>query len=179
MIDMMPTVQIVLEEAGYAVWLVVADDSTAVCFEDEAVMGFVCMFDDPEQLLSRWSSIESTLLVRHAARFRTAEQKAWNVYSIFLCAKAGTEEQTREITSIDENLERTRKIAACGLVGKDDVVTALLPVLPLQYRPVLERENVTERLKRRISAIAPTAVDVALDENVPASDVLPMLGAQP
>jgi hypothetical protein len=142
-------------------------------------MGFVCVFAEPEELLSRWSSTESSLLARYASHFRAAEEKAWNVYSIFICAKSGTEEQTREIRSIDENLERTRKIAACGLAGKEDVITALLPVLPIQYRPVLEGEDLTQRLKKRIAAIAPAAVDVALNEDVPAREVLPLLGSKP
>jgi hypothetical protein len=179
MTDMNAIVQIVLEEAGYTVWLVSADQSTAVCFEDEAVMGFVCVFAEPEELLSRWKSVEATLLIRYASRFRAAEDKAWNVYSIFLSAKEGTDEQTREIRSIEENLERTRKIAASGLAGRADVVTALLPVLPIQYKPILEGEDFTERLKKRIAAIAPAAVDVALNEDVPASEVVPLLGAQP
>lgn len=178
MTDMTATVQIVLEEAGYTVWLVSVDQLTAVCFEDEAVMGFVCVFAEAEELLSRWRSIESALLARHSARFRAAEEKAWNVYAIFLCGKDGTEEQTREIRRIDEDLERTRKIAACGLAGKEEVVTALLPVLPIQYRPLLEGEDLTARLKRRIAAIAPGAADVALDEAVPARDVAALLGAE-
>jgi len=179
MTDMTVTVQIVLEEAGYAVWLAPAEELTAVCFEDDAVMGFVCVFVEPEHLLLRWRSIESALLVRHASRFRAAEEKAWNVYSIFLCPKQGTEEQTSEIRRIDEDLERTRKIAACGLAGKADIITALLPVLPIQYRPILEAEDLTERLKKRIASIAPAAVDVALNDAVPASEVVPLLGQQP
>ena len=142
-------------------------------------MGFVCVLAEPEDLLSRWRSIESALLARHAARFRAAEDKAWNVYAIFLCPKQGNEEQTGEIRRIDEDLERTRKIAACGLASKTDIVTALLPVLPIQYRPILEEEDLTERLKKRITSIAPAAVDVALDETIPASEVVPLLGSRP
>jgi hypothetical protein len=179
MTDMIATVQIVLEEAGYSVWLAPAEQLTAVCFEDEAVMGFVCVFAQPGDLLSRWRSIESVLLARHASRFRAAEEKAWNVYSIFLSPQQGTDEQTSEIRGIDENLERTRKIAARGLAGKADIVTALLPVLPIQYRPILEGEDLTGRLKKRITSIAPAAVDVALDDVVPASEVVPLLGTQP
>jgi hypothetical protein len=178
MTDMIATVQIVLQEAGYGVWLAPVEQLIAVCFEDEAVMGFVCLFEEPKDLLLRWRSIESSLLARHASHFRTAEGKAWNVYSIFLCAKQGTEEQTREVRGIDENLERTRKIAACGLAGKEDVETALLPVLPIRYRPALEGEDLTERLKRRIAAIAPAAVNVALNEDVPAREVAALLGAE-
>jgi hypothetical protein len=179
MTDTTPTVQIVLEEAGYAVWLAPIDQLTAVCFEDEAIMGFVCVLAEPEDLLSRWRSIESALLARYAARFRAAGDKAWNVYSIFLCPKQGNEEQTAEIRRIDEDLERTRKIAACGLAGKTDIVTALLPVLPIQYRPILEEEDLTARLKKRITSIAPAAVDVVLDETIPASEVVPLLGSRP
>jgi hypothetical protein len=179
MSEMIPTVQIVLEEAGYAVWLSPIDQETAVCFEDEAVMGFVCVLAEPQRLLSRWRSIESALLARHASRFRTAEDKAWNVYSIFLCPKQGTEEETTEIRRIDEDLERTRKIGACGLAGKADIVSALLPILPIQYRPILEGEDLTERLKRRIASIAPAAVDVALNDAIPPTEVVPLLGSQP
>lgn len=176
MTDITSTVQIVLEEAGYVVWLASVDQITAVCFEDEAVMGFACVFGEPRDLLERWRSTETALLHRHAARFRAAEEKAWNVYAIFLCGKDGTEEETREIRGIDEDLERTRKIASCGLAGKEEVITALLPVLPIQYRPVLEGEDLTERLKKRITAIAPAAAEVALNEDVPAREVAALLG---
>jgi len=177
MTDLISTVQIILREAGYETWLAPVDHLTAVCFEDDAVMGFVCIFDEPALLLERWRGVESALLTRHAPRFREAEEKAWNVYSILLCSKTASEDETREIRHIDENLERTRKIAASGLVGRENVVTALLPILPIQYRPQLEGEDLTERLKRRIAAIAPAAVDVALDEAVPTADVVRLLGA--
>ena len=179
MTDITAIVQIVLEEAGYSVWLVSVDQQTSVCFEDEAVMGFACIFANAEELLSRWHSLKSTLLNRHAARFRAAQDKAWNVYAVFLCGQESSEDQAREIRAIDENLERTRKIAACGLSGKEDVVTALLPILPIQYRPLLETEDLTERLRKRIAAIAPSVADVALNEDVAARDVAALLGAKP
>jgi hypothetical protein len=177
MTDITTSVQIILQEAGYATWLVPVEQITAVCFEDAAVMGFACAFDEPEWLLQSWRSVESVLLTRHAPRFREAEDKAWNVYSIFLCPKSASEEASREIRRIDEDLERTRKIAACGLVGHEAIVTALLPVLPIQYRPRLEEEDLTERLKKRIASIAPAAANVALDDNVPPGDVVRLLGA--
>ena len=80
MTDITSSVQIILQEAGYATWLVPVEQITAVCFEDAAVMGFVCVFDEPESLLRSWRSVESVLLARHAPRFREAEDKAWNVY---------------------------------------------------------------------------------------------------
>jgi hypothetical protein len=175
--DITTSVQIILQEAKYATWLAPVGQLTAVCFEDTAVMGFVTVFDEPETLLQSWRGVESVLLTEHAPRFREAKEKAWNVYSIFLCPKLAREDTTREIGRIDEDLERTRKIAACGLVGHEAIVTALLPVLPIQYRPRLEEPNLTERLKKQIAAIAPAAANVALDDKIPAADVVRLLGA--
>jgi hypothetical protein len=178
MTDITSTVQIVLQEAGYETWLVAVDKVTVVCFEDDAVMGFACIFEEPRLLLEHWRKVESSLLARHAPRLRKAEEKAWNVYSIFLCSSPASDEETRQIRRIDEDHEQTRKIAACGLVGQEDIITAILPVLPIQHRPRLEGENLTERLKKRISAIAPAAVDVALDERVSPVEVVRLLGAR-
>jgi hypothetical protein len=177
MTDVASSAQIILQEAAFETWLVAVDQYTAVCFEDNAVMGFVYVFDEPQALLLRWRSMETALLNRNAPRFREAEEKAWNIYSIFLCAKTASEEETREIRRIDEDLERTRKIAACGLAGHADIVAALLPILPIQHRPQLGSEDLTERLKRRIAAVAPAAVNVALDDKIPPAEVVRLLGA--
>lgn len=178
MTDMTSTVNIILQEAGYETWLVPVDHLTAVCFEDDAVMGFVCSFAEPGVLLQRWRGVESVLLTRYAPRFREAEEKAWNVYCVFLCGKVASENETREIQRIEEDLERTRKIAACGLVGREDIVTAVLPLLPIQHRPHLESEDLTERLKRNIAAVAPAVVDVALDDSIPPTEVVRLLGGR-
>lgn len=176
MTDITSTVQIVLQEAGYATWLFSSEDLTAIGFEDDAVMGFVGIFEDASSLLTRWRKIETNFLTRHAPRLRDAPEKAWNVYSIFLCAAAASPDQAREIRRIDEDLEQTRKLAACGLVGQEGIVAALLPLLPIQSRPRLESEDLSERLKKRIAAIAPAAIEVALDERVPPSEVVRLLG---
>jgi hypothetical protein len=177
MTDLTSTVQIILQEAGYETWLVSIEDLTAICFEDDAVLGFACIFDQPNSLLARWRKVEATFLARHAPRFREAQEKAWNVYSIFLCAATATPDHMREIRHIDEDLEQTRKVASCGLVGQDDIVAAILPILPIQSRPRLEGEDLTERLKKRIAAIAPYAVDAALDEQVAPAEVVRLLRA--
>jgi hypothetical protein len=176
MTDITSSIQIILQEAGYKTWLVPVEQHTAVCFEDAAVIGFASIFEEPGSLLKSWRSVETTLLTRHAPRFREAEDKAWNVYSIFLCAKSANEDVAREIRCIDEDQERTRKIVACGLASHESIVTALLPILPIQYRPRLEEGDVTERLKKRIASIAPAVTNVALDEDVPPSDVVRLLG---
>ena len=176
MTDMASTVQIVLEEAGYATWLVPIDDLAAICFEDDAVMGFAAVFEKPASLLQRWRTIEAQFLSRHAPRFREAEDKAWNVYSVFLCQKPGSDDEMRQVRRLEENLEKTRKLAAGGLAGREEIVTALLPILPIQYRPRLEGEDLTDRLKKRIATIDPAVTEIALDDRVAPAEVVRLLG---
>ncbi len=176
MIDVLSTMQVVLREAGFTTHLTSIDRSPVVHFENDTLMGFGCVFDDPDELLSRWEASETSFLKRHAPRFRIAGDKAWNVYCIFLCGSAADPVQNRQVSWVEENLERTRKIAVCGIASREDLMRVLLPVLPLQYQPVLRAEDVTERLQRRIRNIAPRAADVALDEAVPAVEVVRLLG---
>jgi hypothetical protein len=178
MIDLLSTTQVILQEAGFHTWLTTADRLLVVCFEDDALMGFVCLFEEPAALIANWRALEMALLARYAARLRTAGDKAWNVYSVFLCGAAAEASQAWEIHWIEEDLERTRKIAASGLLSREDILKPLLPVLPLQYQPVLEREDVATRLNRRIRAIAPAAADAALDDNVTPTEAIRLLGAE-
>lgn len=176
MMDLTSTVQVILQEAGYYTWLTSVDRQTAICFEDDAVMGFVSTFKDSQELLKSWEATESTLLARHAVGLRRAEDKAWNVYSVFLSSASGSESETREVRRIEENLERTRKIAAGGLVSQEDIIKAMLPVLPLQYSPRLDSDDLTERLRKRIATIVPSAADAVLDDQIPATEVVRLFG---
>ena len=175
MIDVLSTMQVVLREAGFTTRLTSIDGSSIVCFEDEVLTGFGCVFEDPGSLVTQWKAKEMSLLKRYAPSLRTAGEKAWNVYCIFLCSSAADPILNRQVRWIEENLDRTRKIAACGLTSRDDLVRALLPVLRLQYQPVLRAEDVTERLRTRIRTIAPRAVDVVLDESVSPAEVVRLL----
>jgi hypothetical protein len=178
MTDLLSTLQLVLKDGGYQCWFMPVDRRTGISFEDDALMGFGFIFDGPQSLIDRWQVQEAAILNRFAPRFREANDKAWNIYSLFLCAAPADDEQSRQIRRIEENLERTRKIAACGVGTGAEVVTALLPILPLQYRPRLEQEDYVDRLRRRIADFAPAAADAALSEDVPAADVALMLGTK-
>jgi hypothetical protein len=176
MTDLTSTLQIILQEAGYETWLASVERLTAVCFEDEVTMGFACVFPDAKSLLDQWRDIESAWLNRYAPRLREAEDKAWNIYTAFLSSGSATESQAREIRQIEEDQERTRKIAACELIGHDDVVFAMLPVLPIQYRPRLDDEDLTERLRNRIASFAPAAANAVVNDEVPAEEIVGLLG---
>lgn len=178
MTDLRSPVQIVLQDAGYETWLSSIHGEPVIVFEDAAVMGFACIFDDVSLLLQRWRDMETGLLMTHASALQRGGDKTWNVYSVFLCSAAPDQDKAREIRWIEEDLERTRKIAACGLTNREQIVAALLPLLPIQYQPVLDSEefDVNQRLKKRISDLAPGAASAALDSSVPASEVVRMLG---
>jgi hypothetical protein len=178
MTDLLSTLQLVLKDGGYHCWLMPVERRAGVMFEDDTLMGFGYIFDDPQSLIDRWQTQEATALSRFASRFREANEKSWNIYSVFLCAAGADEEQARLIRQIEENMDRTRKIAACGVVTVDEVVTALLPIMPLQYRPTLEQEDYAGRLRRRIADFAPDAADAALNGDVPAADVVALLGTR-
>lgn len=176
MIDLLSTMQVMLHEAGFSTRLTSLDRSSIVCFEDEALAGFGCIYASPRSLLEHWKATETALLKRYAPSFRVAGEKAWNVYCLFLCATPADVLESREVRWIEEDLERTRKVAVCGVRNREDLVRALLPVLPLQYQPELRSEDVTERLENRIRSILPSAPHVVLDQSVPAAEVVKLLG---
>ncbi|MCP1913344.1 hypothetical protein J2R96_005824 [Bradyrhizobium elkanii] len=178
MTDLLSTLQLVLKDGGYQCWLMPVERRAGVSFEDDTLMGFGYIFDDAQSLIDRWQDQEAATLNRYAPRFRDANDKAWNIYSVFLCSGTADEEQGRLIRLIEENLDRTRKIAACGVGTVEEVVTALLPIMPIQYRPTLEQEDYAARLRRRIADFAPEAADAALNEDVPAADVIALLGTK-
>lgn len=179
MIDIFGTTQAVLRESGYRTRLLPFEQSSILSFEDESVLGFCYLFSDPSTLLAKWKPIETEFLNRHGARFRSAGEKAWNIYSIFICGEIADSVQTREVSWIEENLDRTRKLATCGISTRESLHRALLPLLRLQYRPTLQLDGLTERLQRRISAIAPSAANVALKDDVPPIEVVRLLEGQP
>jgi hypothetical protein len=177
MTDLKSTLQVVLQESGFRTSLVPVDGLVSVCFEDEDILGFACIFEDVRTLLARWEGIETTLLVQHASHLQIAGDKSWNVYCVFLSSGSASKTGQHELNWIEENQERTRKIAASGINGQEELVGALLPVLPLQYRAVLSAEDLTERLRKRIDTISPAAAPAALDDKVSPAEVARLLGA--
>jgi len=180
MTDLKPTLQALLENAGYQTWLVALDQTEVVAFEEDAAMGFACVFGRADILLKEWQSLEAKFLIKFAPSLRRAGEKTWNVYSAFLCVENPPEDEARAIRWIEENLERTRKITGIVPSGRSDLITALLPLLPIQYQPRLDNEDfdLTQRLRRRIGSIAPPAEHAALDSAIPPAEVVRLLGAE-
>lgn len=176
MIDLLSTAQVLLKDAGYDVRLAEVQKSVVASFEDATIVGFCSLFETPAQLISKWRTQETEILTRFAPNFRSAGEKAWNVYCIFICAEPATEGEARQVSWIEEDLDRTRKIAGCGISTRDELVRHLLPVLPLQHQPELPETDVTRRLEARIADIAPQAQHIVLDPEILPLEVVTVLG---
>lgn len=175
MIDLLGTTQVLLRDSGYDTRLRPYDSASVLSFEDESVMGFCYVFQDTATMLQAWKSTESDLLKRFGARFRIAGDKAWNIYCVFLTVSECDIESLRQVRWIEENLDRTRKIAACGLVTRESLMRTLLPLLRLQYKPLLEHENLDVRLQQRLDVIAPTAAKIVLRDDVSPTEIARLL----
>lgn len=165
----------IMQEAGFATWDTAHIRHEIVEFEDTALVGLAAIFASPEQLLTEWQAVEASFLAKHAQRLRLAGDKAWNVYCVLLSTGRASDESRRTTRWIEENLERSRKITACEVQTRDDVLTALLPLLPIVATPVLEAEDPSERLRRRIVSIAPGVEIAALDTAISPEEVARML----
>lgn len=176
MIDLLSATQVLLRDAGYTVRLSEIQKSPLASFEDGTVIGFCSVFEQPTEIINKWRAQETEILTRFAPNFRAGGEKAWNVYCIFLCGVAPSKTEAREIAWVEEDLNRTRKIAASGIGARDELVRVLLPVLPIQYQPRLVENDVAQRLEARIGEIAPKARAAALDPSVSPEEVVRLLG---
>jgi len=175
MINIYSATQIILRDAGYSVGLVEVAGTQVISFEDDSLVGFCTVFDSTNALLSEWHDRELKILARFAPGLRVSGEKAWNVYVVFLTADAAGEQQDRLIHWIEEDLDRTRKIASANITTREELVQALLAILPLRQQPVIEPEDATDRLKRRIQAIAPGVENVFFDDTVPPIEIVRLL----
>lgn len=175
MIDLLSATQTLLRDSGYDTRLRAYGPAAVLSFEDESVMGFCYVFEDTDAMLKSWKTTETEFLNRYGARFRIAGDKAWNIYCVFLTGSETDVESERQVRWIEENLDRTRKIAACGVATRESLVKVLLPLLRLQYKPLLEHEDLDARLQQRLSVIAPNAAKVALRADVSPTEIARLL----
>lgn len=169
MIEIRPLADVLLREAGYQTWFLNSSTFSTLCFEDDAAMGFLFVFDTVEQLLREYLSRENDLLAFNATNLRRAGAKAWNVYSIFLTAEGGPAQVQRSVSKIDEGLKRTRKISRCAVDSEGALRNALYPLLPIYSHPQLKDADYKARLERRVGALVGPKVATAFFSDV--SDV--------
>lgn len=138
-----------LEGAGYATHATEPDAPT-VHFEDECLLGFVRVFESPEEIVSGWRAEQDSFLRRNASRLLRAPVKAWNLYAVFLTRAPASEGTARTLFSIEEDFQSTRKITRGGIRTREELAIVLGPLLPVQSQVSLVQADVQARLLDRL-----------------------------
>lgn len=165
----------VLEDASYTHFVV--DDPTISCvgFENDLSLGFVYSFQSTEGLLENWKSYSENILSRFQFQLRSAGDKSWNVYSVFLSVGSSTEQQNSLMGRIEEDLSGTRKIMRAVVPDVEGVRSGLLPLLRIQNPPILGPVDMIEEISVRASGLPTKAVEAFL-HSAPNSEILRLMG---
>jgi hypothetical protein len=150
----------VLEKYNYVVSIHGED---TLQFEDETLLGFLCVLS-LESLLQTWSRRQDDFLRTNAPTLANSALKAWNLYSVFLSSDVPDEAARKSIITIEEDFRASRKVVLAGVQTTADVIRALYPFIPIQNIAALETSDSLRKLRERLSALPPAAVDLLLKE---------------
>ena len=134
----------------------------ALVFESNTVLGFVFTYLSASALISHWQPDSTDMLIRNRPQLQLAQQKAWNVYTIFLTSESAPRAAWDHLSVIEEDLAGTRKIARAAVNDVFDIRRALLPLLPIQASPTLEAIDIPSEVRQRASGIPTRVVDAFL-----------------
>ena len=165
----------VLNDAGYSYFEVSDPMINCVAFENDLNLGFVHCFQTTEELLGNWSAQNDKVLSQFQFQLRTAGEKSWNVYSVFLSTGPSTEQQNTLMGRIEEDLSGTRKIMRAILPDIEGTRTGLLSLLGIQNPPILGPVDMIEEISNRTSGLPKKAVKAFLD-SAPNTEILRLMG---
>lgn len=146
------TAAAILEAEGYSI-LWPEGTSTLFIFEDDTVVGFCKSYESVSNIIDNWEADQDSFIVSHSKLLRTAPQKAWNAYSVFVTEDESTSEHTERIANIEENFRASRKIVKTGIMSKDDLCLGLLSLLPIQNVVSLQTEDLMASARERLDFI--------------------------
>lgn len=151
----------ILDEVGYKTKIVQGEGGDFIIFEASTYFGFIFFFENELDLMSSWHSRERSAIEMIKFSLRGAGEKAWNLYSVFLCGAEGGD-ISWEIERIEENFALTRKIARIGVKDRIDVENALLPLLPLRTSLKVYEDNFNAVLQSRLDRFPESAVNALI-----------------
>lgn len=160
--NLLREMQRLFDEADYATVLTEVGQNKLVAFENATVLGFAFAYDSPAQLIERWDADSRAAIAEHQLGLRRAQNKAWNIYTIFLAEAPASYGQMAALNVIEENLTGTRKIARGGLADGEDLRNALLPLLPVQNAPRLDPVDMAVEIRLRTTELPSQVVDAFL-----------------
>jgi hypothetical protein len=141
----------ILRQSGYSVTS--AKDMPSVIFEDESILGLAVEFPTAKQLFDDWEATQDGFLQSNAWALRRAGTKSWNVYCAFLSAD-GDVHQALRAALIEENFRGARKLVGTGIQTDEDLVRAVLPLLPIQHAVGTRVDNARDLLLERLDLSA-------------------------
>jgi hypothetical protein len=149
---------IILKDAGFRI----SDrkPKEQALFEDDTVMGLVIAYPDAKALLADWQLEQDRFLAECASQIRRAPTKAWNMYTVHLTASSAGLADVGVLSKVEEDFRATRKIAKVAIT-REEVLQALLPLLPLQSYASGMVEGLPERLRRTLR-LRPESVEAIL-----------------
>jgi hypothetical protein len=136
-------------------------------FEDDSLMGFVWTAPSVGKLLSEWKSRQDGFLRRSAHLLRTAEMKSWNLYAVLLTQDSPSEAERGSLVAVEEDFRSTRKIVQAELTTPSKIRRALYPLLPIQNVVAIEREDVLQRFRHRLTNVPGQALNALFSDDVP------------
>jgi len=177
--DPLTTAQTKLSKVSYDTWQE-PDETDRVYFEDRSVFGMVTTYASVRDLIEEHEDRQDQFLQVNENALRSAgnQEKVWNAYTVHLTVGDYSEddreraEQQNKIFRIEENFRGTRKIARANVTDDEDVVEALLPLLPIQRKPKLAAEDYRKQLEEELSEEFDDAFLSVLDEDVSPEDIV-------
>lgn len=175
MIDELKIISSVLQKDNYYEFVVESFDVACIGFENDLNLGFVYCYETTDNLLKNWKSNSDQLLSKYQFQLRSAGEKSWNVYSVFLSFGASGSEENTLLAQVEENLSGTRKIARAVDPDLNGIRSGLLPLLQIQNPPILGPIDMVEEIKTRSSSLPQKGVEAFL-AGAPNNEILRLMG---
>jgi hypothetical protein len=158
MIDILDASATVLADAKFLTGRARVGDREALLFEDEATLGFLLAYPDPDVLIESWDTDANAFIAAHQFALRRSQQKAWNTYLVLFCSAPSKPSNVALLSAIEEDLTGTRKIVRANVRDVLEVRLGLLPLLPIQSAPKLEAVDMMAEIRARATEVPDLAV---------------------
>jgi hypothetical protein len=162
MIDLLEESDRLLRTAEISTRLIETTRGKALAFEGATILGFVLGYADCAQLIEQWRNDAIALVAEYQLSLRRAQDKAWNTYTLFLAAAEANYGERVALSTIEEDLTGTRKLARAGIMDTEQLHAALLPLLPIQNAPHLEAVDMQSEIRLRTTELPTPTVDAFL-----------------
>lgn len=154
----------ILEKEGFRTKVLDTSDDL-IYFEDEWQMGFIKTYTKLESILENWEHDQDEFLQNNAAQIIEGNDKAWNIYSVFLTSDSISPSIRSHLQDLEEDFRASRKIVGSDIKTQQDLVQVLLPLLKIQSHITLKEEDPMKRIMDRLNSLNSPLVLLSQDMN--------------